>query len=243
LDRERKSRPTSGPKVAALIPALDASATLCEVLGRAKPLVDAVVVVDDGSKDETFSVASRFCDKVIRHERNLGKGAALRSGFAWLRQRGFDAVVTLDADGQHSPDDIPSFLSRYSGGSCDLVVGQREVSLRRMPLARVLANRFSSLLVSLACRRKIADSQCGFRLYALQWLPPDGPTSNRYEAETELLLEMCRKGARIGFVRIPTVYRAEVASHFRPFRDSIRVLGTIVGFALGTAFRSGPISR
>lgn len=211
--------------VAALVPAYQAAAHLGEVLMRlqALPSPPHVLVVDDGSRDATAEVARQFGVRVHSFAANRGKGHALLAGFELLRD--FEAVVTLDADGQHPPECLPSLVEAAERGA-DLVLGRRAIG-GDMPPARRFANRFSSAWVSAIAGQRISDSQCGYRLYRREVLARTPVRASRYEVETEMAVRAARLGFRVAEVEIPTVYGDET-SHLSPTRDVPRIVGMLV---------------
>jgi glycosyltransferase involved in cell wall biosynthesis len=223
-------------KVAALVPAYQAAAHLGEVLLglAALPEPPHVLVVDDGSRDATAEVARQYGVQVHSFAANRGKGHALLAGFELLRD--FDAVVTLDADGQHPPACLPAFVAAAEAGA-DLVLGTREIT-PDMPPARRFANRFSSAWCSWIAGQPILDSQCGYRLYRREVLARTPVQASRYEVETEMAVRAARLGFTIAHVPIPTVYGDET-SHLSPTRDVPR----IVGMMWRLSFESKPIPK
>ena len=215
----------SALNVAALVPAYQAAAHLGEVLLglAALPSKPHVLVVDDGSRDGTAQVARQFGVQVHSFAGNRGKGHALLAGFELLRD--FDAVVTLDADGQHPPACLPAFVAAAEAGA-DLVLGQREIT-PNMPPARRFANRFSSAWCSAIAGQPIADSQCGYRLYRRDVLRRTPVQASRYEVETEMAVRAARLGFKVAHVAIPTVYGDET-SHLSPTRDVPRIVAMMV---------------
>jgi glycosyltransferase involved in cell wall biosynthesis len=213
-------------RVAALIPAYQAAATLGEVLLglQALPEPPEVLVVDDGSRDATAEVARQHGARVLSFAGNRGKGHALIAGFAALREE-FDAVVTLDADGQHPPECLPAFVAAARDGA-ELVLGRRRRT-PDMPLLRRFANGSSSLWATTVAGQRISDSQCGYRLHARRVLSGTPITPGRYEVETELAVRAARLGFRVAEVEIPTLYGTE-RSQIRMLRDVPRIVGTMV---------------
>jgi len=213
-------------QVAALVPAYQAAAKLGEVLRRLAALErpPVVLVVDDGSRDATALVARQHGVRVLSFAANRGKGYALLAGFAALREE-FDAVVTLDADGQHPPECLPEFVRAAQAGA-DLVLGAR-VRTPDMPLARRFANGFSSGWAAWLAGQRISDSQCGYRLHTRRLLERTPLTPGRYEVETELVVRAARLGFRIGEIEIPTIY-GEERSQVHVFRDVPRIIGTLL---------------
>jgi glycosyltransferase involved in cell wall biosynthesis len=213
-------------QVAALVPAYQAAAKLGAVLLRLAALErpPVVLVVDDGSCDATALVARQHGVRLLSFSANRGKGHALLAGFAALRDE-FDAVVTLDADGQHPPECLPQFVRAAEAGA-DLVLGAR-ARTPDMPLARRFANGFSSGWAAWLAGQRISDSQCGYRLHTRRLLEQTPLTSGRYEVETELVVRAARLGFRIAEVRIPTIY-GEERSQVHAFRDVPRIVGTLL---------------
>jgi len=187
---------------------------------------DRVVVVDDGSSDATAEAAQAYDIILIRHPCNLGKGAALRSGFGYLLEQGADWVIAMDADLQHDPTKLPDFLESAAQGDRDIVIGSRWRS-GGMPWDRRFSNWSTSLLLSLLTGRKIPDSQCGYRLIRCNLLRGVEFYTTGYETETELLLKLCRMGAVVGSIDIPTVYQGE-SSSIKRFSDTMDFLKVVV---------------
>jgi glycosyltransferase involved in cell wall biosynthesis len=212
-------------RIAALVPAYQAAAHLGEVLLRLRALADAphVLVVDDGSRDATAEVARQYGADVVSFAGNRGKGYALIAGFEALA--GYDAVVTLDADGQHPPECLPAFVAAAEAGA-DLVLGARAITAEMPPLRR-FANRFSSAWCSAIAGQRISDSQCGYRLYRREVLRRTVVRASRYEVETEMAVRAARLGFRVTEVTIPTVYGDET-SHLSPTRDVPRIVGMML---------------
>jgi len=219
-------------RVAALIPAYQAAPHLGEVLLRLAALEPApdVLVVDDGSRDATAEVARQFGARVLSFAANRGKGHALLAGFAALAD--YDAVVSLDADGQHAPERLPDFVRAAEAGA-DLVLGRRERS-PDMPPARRFANGFSSGWAAWLAGQPVHDSQCGYRLHRRAVLAHTPLTPGRYEVETEMVVRAARLGFRLAEVEIPTVY-GEAKSQIHPFRDVPRIVGSMVRLTLERA--------
>lgn len=214
----------SNPSVLAVIPAWNEGP-------RLGPVVEAtlrhlpVLVIDDGSEDETASIAERAGSLVMSHGQNRGKGMALVNGFAWALSHGYDAVLTLDADGQHDPGDIPTFLEAYHAHSWDLIIGRRDFS--QMPFPRGYSNPLGSWLLSVALGIPIPDNQSGFRLHDRGLLEVLQLTATGFELEVEVIVQAACRGMRIGWVDIQTIYDVDKTSYFHPVLDSARFLGTV----------------
>jgi glycosyltransferase involved in cell wall biosynthesis len=211
-----------------VIPAYEAADSIAAVVQAVRAVCPAlmIIVVDDGSRDATSAAAHESgADAVLRHHSNRGKGSALLTGFthAFRSAAPIDAVVTVDADGQHDPACLPALL--HALDSSDLVIGARRRKGTSMPLLRRLANGISTRAIAWCAGRSIRDAQCGFRgirRSLLDRVPHDG---ERYEAETAFVIRAARAGAIIAQIDIPTRYGPP--SHFRPLRDAARVVATI----------------
>ncbi len=209
--------------IIALIPAYNEARFIADVVTRARRYVP-VVVIDDGSTDETGAAAAMAGAKVIVHTRNQGKGRALNTGFDYAVRRGVKAAITLDADGQHDPDEIPLFIEAFRAGKGDLIIGQRTFS--QMPARNQFGNRVGTWLLGKAMGQPVPDNQSGYRLHSAGVMQTSRPTSDRFEAEVEILLRAQMAGFRIAWVPIKTIYNDKV-SHFHPVRDSARFLGMV----------------
>lgn len=201
--------------VLALIPAYEEGPRVAGVaLGATAYL--PVLVVDDGSTDDTAARAEAAGATVLVQRPNQGKGAALRAGFRWALERDFDAVVTLDADGQHDPAEIPAFLDTFERTEADLIIGRRDFA--QMPPVRRLANRLGGLAMSWAAGRDIPDNQSGYRLLSRQLIEAIATSDEAgFEYEIEMIATCIRAGLRLEWVPIRTIYAGE-PSHIRPWR-------------------------
>ena len=209
--------------VAVVIPAFRAARTVGGVIQRIQQVSPGatVLVVDDGSDDDTASRALAAGAAVATHEHNQGKGRALATGLsAALALDGLRYAITLDADGQHPPEAIPAMLAPLLAGEADLVVGARPRNPGTMPPGRRFTNWLSSTLVSRAVGIKVPDSQSGYRAMTRAVAESVRPGGVRYEFETEFLLGAAERGYRIGAVAIPAVYEGET-SHFRYIGDTL----------------------
>ncbi len=203
--------------VLALIPAWNEAPRIEPVLRGTLGYLP-VLVVDDGSSDETARVAEAAGATVVRHATNLGKGAALRTGFAWALEHGYGAVLTLDADGQHDPADIPQFLDAYARGAGELIIGRR--CFQVMPFPRQFSTPLGTWLLSRALAQPIYDNQSGFRLYTRRFLETVHPRAAGFELEVEVITQAVCQGLSIGWVEIRTIYGIAKRSYFHPLRDS-----------------------
>ena len=208
--------------VAAVIPAYHEEKHIGDVVRRTRQQLDHVLVVDDGSGDETDKLAREAGAEVAIHAENRGKGEAIKTGLRYWWDRQLDLVVILDADGQHRPEEIDRFVAAaISTARPKLIVGNRMNDVSRMPLVRRMVNRYMSNKISRVCGQQIPDTQCGFRMLHRDLIPDLLGGTNRFDYETEMLIVASRSGCRIDSVPITTVYSDEVSS-IHPMRDTIR---------------------
>ncbi len=196
------------------------------VVAAVKEYLADVLVVDDGSPDGTGAEAARAGASVIRLEPNRGKGAALLAGLAEARRRGFDAAVTVDADGQHDAAAIPAMLAALGRGA-DVVIGTRMKDLRGMPPQRIFSNTFTSAVISALAGRPVRDSQTGYRALRLAALEKLPLKRRGFDLESEMLLKAARGGAKIAHVTVPTIYGDE-RSKINVLADTYRFLRVVV---------------
>ena len=216
-------------RFAAIVPAYNAAAFIEPVVASISRYIPApnIIVVDDGSIDGTAPAARRSGARVIRHEANRGKGAALRTGQEAVRSLpGIDAVVMLDADGQHDPAEIPRFAEEFMKGKADLIVGDRMAAAGAMPAIRVFTNRLTSAIISLRAGQRIPDSQNGYRLIRASLLARLELVTFRYEIDSEIIIKACRSGGRVASVPVSTIYGSE-KSAIHPLRDTFRFIALV----------------
>lgn len=208
-------------KICLLIPAYNEARTIGQVVSEARKVIEYVVVVDDGSRDNTAQLAEDSGAVVIKHPVNRGKGAALRTGFQHVLDHGYDALITMDSDGQHDVNDIPGFLEAFSKTGSGIIIGSRMQDISTMPAIRKFTNKFTSFVGSLLAHQKIKDSQSGFRLISSDVLRAVELETTGYEMESEILIKASRAGFRITSVPIKTIYGQEV-SKINPVVDTCR---------------------
>lgn len=185
------------------------------------------IVVNDGSGDDTEEVVKSKGVSFINHNRNMGKGAALKSGFNLARERSIKKAFTIDADAQHQVSEVNTFLPL--NGKYDILIGQRTGFLSSMPLDRKLSNLMVNLVVSLLSGVRTTDVQCGFRYIDLRIFDKMVLTTNNYQTESEMVIRAARRGYTVGFVPITTVYRDQ-KSYINRFTDTLRFINMAVRF-------------
>jgi glycosyltransferase involved in cell wall biosynthesis len=196
--------------IIALIPAYNAAPFVGEVIRRASESVP-VMVVNDGSKDNTLAVVRGTSARVIDQQPNQGKGAALQRGFREALALGVAAVITLDADGQHDPAEIPLFVEEYRRSQADLIIGERDFS--QMPFVRRMSNTVGKRAFSWAMRRRINDNQSGFRLLSRRLIEAVLESGERgFEFEMDMIVVCVKRGWPIAGVPIATIYGDEVSN-------------------------------
>jgi glycosyltransferase involved in cell wall biosynthesis len=210
-------------RVIALIPAYNEAARIAEVVSKSRPYVAEVIVIDDGSADDTAASAEVAGARVLRHRQNAGKGAAIATALTFFAKSDAQFVIFLDADGQHDPEEIPKFVEAARATDAGIVVGNRMIHTRDMPFVRLLTNRLTSWVTSKLARQNVPDSQCGYRLVRRDVLADLNPSTARFETETEMLIQAGRAGHHIASVNVRTIYgEAARRSHIHPLRDTVR---------------------
>lgn len=214
--------------ICAVIPTYNNGGTVAEVVRRVLQRGLPVIVVDDGSTDGTQDALKGLDIKILRHSQNRGKGIALRTGLEEARRLGYRQALTIDADGQHDPSDIPALVAAAAPRT--LVVGSRNIAAEGMSSGSTFANRFSNFWFTLQTAHKLPDTQTGFRIYPLEDLPSLKLLTARYEAELTLLVFSAWKGLKLVPVPVKVYYPEDRVSHFRPFADFFRisVLNTVL---------------
>ncbi len=235
--------------VAVVIPAYNEAATIRDVAQRALQQLPLVIVVDDGSSDGTAERLEGLGAVVLRNESNQGKAASLRRGATEAIERGGGAIVTLDGDGQHCPEDIPALLQAWRAEPHRIVIGSRLHQRDRIPAARYWANRVANFWIGLAAGTPIADSQSGFRVYPASVFRDAQLRYDRAHSfvfESEVLIEAARLGIRAHCVPVQVTYSGRArASHFRPVVDIARIVRMVAWrlIAQGFAERAAALRR
>jgi len=209
-------------QTAAVIPAYQDEKHIGDIVRRTRERLDHVLVIDDGSSDQTAQRAREAGAEVIVHDQNRGKGEAIKTGLGQGIDREVAWVILLDSDGQHLPEEIDRFLSAAASVTRPtFFIGNRMNDVARMPFIRRVVNRCMSSQISRVCGQRIPDTQCGFRMVHRQIVPELLGGGHRFDYETEVLIITSRKGYPIESVPITTVYSDEV-SKIHPLRDALR---------------------
>jgi glycosyltransferase involved in cell wall biosynthesis len=229
-------------RILAIIPALNAERTLPRIVTQTREHIEPVIVIDDGSSDATGEVARAVGATVLRHEVNRGKGAALKTGFAWARERGYDGVITLDADGQHLPSEIPKFRREREESGADLIIGGRAHLFGQMLPRRRTANRFSAWCIAKCSGQRITDSQSGFRFYSAKLIDGIRLRTDGFDMESEVIVRAGRGGYRIVTIPIELGFVDGLStSHYKPLKDTLRIAWTVTRAYLGVRWRKPPL--
>ena len=216
---------TEAARVAVVIPALNEERAIRAIVESVLAICPNVIVIDDGSTDRTVACIADLPHTLIRHATPLGKGQGLRDGFRKARALGFDAVVTMDGDGQHLPADIPRLLAAAARYPEHLVIGARIKNRENQPEARRRANDFADWGISWGCGIPVADTQSGQRYYPAAALELADIEADDFVFEAAVLIAAARD-KHVGVVSVPieSRYQGEFrSSHFRPIRDVSRI--------------------
>jgi len=215
-------------RVMILIPAYNAAKSVGDVVRATKEIVRDVVVINDGSRDDTASVALSAGAEVVNHPQNRGKGGALKTGFAHAIKNGYDVVITLDADGQHLPREIPKFLKSREETKADLIIGGRSHLFGEMLPRRRLANRFSAWSIAKASGTNVTDSQSGFRLYSANLLRNVRLRTEGFDLESEVIVRAGIGGFKVLTIPIDLGFVDGIStSHYKPLKDTLRIAWTV----------------
>jgi glycosyltransferase involved in cell wall biosynthesis len=210
-----------------IIPAYNESKAISALINQIHTIGLKVILIDDGSGDDTVKISMQAGAEVLRNQTNVGKGASLIKGYAFAVSQGFDAVISMDGDGQHSADDIKMFIQKAEVSDCGIVVGNRMSMTRGMPFLRIITNRFMSRIISAITGQHIPDTQCGFRLVKKEVLQRMDFSTSKYETESEILIKAARLGFKIESAPIKTIYAGQ-KSQINPFVDTLRFIRFII---------------
>jgi glycosyltransferase involved in cell wall biosynthesis len=210
-------------RICVIIPTYNESRAIASLVNQIIKLGLEVVVIDDGSVDDTVKIAIACGAKVLVNQKNMGKGAALIKGYNFTLQQGFDAVISMDGDGQHSCDDLPAFIQKAQISQSMLIVGNRMGRTKGMPLLRFVTNFLMSKFISLIVKQNIPDTQCGFRLVKKELLSKVYLSTSKFETESEILIKAAHLGYAIESIPVKTIYSGE-KSQINPLIDTLRFL-------------------
>jgi len=214
-----------------IIPAYNEERHIEDVIAKCLMMSRDVIVVDDGSTDNTAAIAQKAHAAVLRHKKNMGKMAALSTGFRYALEKDFNYVVTLDADGQHDPADIKVFLEDAGRNAPDIIIGTRMAHTETMPLIRRWTNRTTSRIISKMTGQKITDSQSGFRMIKRGVLENVTVEAGKFEGESEFLIKAARKGFIIREAAIRSIY-GDQRSKINPVMDTFRFIKLVIKYML-----------
>lgn len=210
-------------KICVIIPTYNEAKNIAGIIGRVRRQGLEAVVIDDGSQDKTHEIAQDSGAIVLRNQVNQGKGSSLIKGFNYAQGMGFDAVITMDGDGQHLPEEIPYFIRLATYSNSSIFIGNRMLKRKNMPYVRLLTNKLMSWIISFVARQDIPDTQCGFRLIKKEALERINLDTSKYETESEIIIKASRLGFKIESVPIKTIYEGE-KSQINPFFDTLRFI-------------------
>jgi len=218
-----------------IIPTYNNASTIEAVILGVLKYTNDIIVVDDGSTDYTSTVLQKFkAIDIIKYEKNIGKGWAIRMGFEKALSQGFDYAITIDSDAQHFPDDIPFFINELEKNPDSLIIGSRNINADGMPSKNTFANRFSNFWYWAETNIKLPDTQSGFRLYPIKYYKKTSFFTRKYEFEIEVLVRSAWSNIKVIPIPINVYYAPEDerVSHFRPLPDFTRIsiLNTILVF-------------
>jgi glycosyltransferase involved in cell wall biosynthesis len=210
-----------------IIPALNEKISIGSMVIEAKKYADHVIVVDDGSIDNTAEIAKLAGADVIKHAKNGGKGEALKTGFLRACQNGTKIIVTIDADGQHDPSEIPIVVKPILSGEADMVIGSRYLNGNSIPFYRRIGQRVLDNMTNMNSGIHVTDTQSGFRAFAIHTVPTFGFKQNGFSVESEMLAEAAIAGLRIKEVDIGVRYDVDCNTE-NPIKHGLKVLVSIL---------------
>ena len=215
-------------KLLAVIPTLNGEKTVGAVVRDARAQLEPVLVIDDGSTDRTSDVAKEAGAIVLRHHTNRGKGAALKTGFTYALEHGYDGVISLDADGQHLASEIGKLIAAREQSGADLIIGGRAHLFAGMLPRRRLANRVSAAAIAWASGTNVTDSQSGFRFYSANLLRTTELRTDGFDLESEVIVRAGRRGLRVMTIPIDLGFVNGIStSHYKPLADTVRIAWTV----------------
>jgi glycosyltransferase involved in cell wall biosynthesis len=217
------------PKILITLPALNEAKFIGQVLQEISATVPniPILVVNDGSTDDTSKVVVNYDVFLIEHQQNYGKGEAMKTAFSFAQKSGFDWIVFLDGDGQHPPQYLPDFIEIINNNRVDVILGNRQSRKNDMPFHRQLSNGITSILISLCAGQRILDSQCGFRAVRVEKMRNIPLAASGFQVESEMLIKLGKTGATCAHVQIETIYGDE-ASSINLVADTLKFIKVIL---------------
>ncbi len=221
---QRSTAKTDPKLVVVCIPAVNEERTIAKVVIGSQQFAREVIVCDDGSTDMTATIAERLGARVIRHERNMGKGEAMRSLFLAARQLDADVMVTLDGDGQHYSNEIPSLIEPIIEGVADVAVGSRFLGTEEIPAYRKAGNKILNVLTA----NELTDTQSGFRAYSRRAIQNILPAEMGMGVDSEIIMEALKTGLKVSEVPVSVSYSEEKTSTHNPVFHTLDVIFSVI---------------
>jgi glycosyltransferase involved in cell wall biosynthesis len=212
-------------KVCVIIPTYNNSASIATVIDDVAAYTDKIIVVNDGSTDDTIAIVQRYPVNLLSYEKNVGKGWALRKAFKAAAALNYDFAITIDADGQHFAKDLPAFIEKLQQTRHAIIIGSRNMQQASVPGKSSFGHKFSNFWFRVETGITCPDTQSGYRLYPIHLLKNTRFFTRKYEFEIEVLVRSAWNGVEIAAVPVSVYYppKEERISHFRPFRDFTRI--------------------
>ncbi len=220
-------------QILVLIPAYNEEERIGDVIRKTRRFTNQICVIDDGSGDQTGTIAHREGATVLGHQDNRGKGAAISSGFRYFLRGTWSIAITLDADGQHDPDCIPELLNVYHRKNLDLLLASRYSKLDRLSALRRITNRVGSFFISIAAGRAFLDTQTGYRVISEQLIRNLDLRGERFDYESEMIIEAARNGYRIGEHDVGMLRGEGTHTKWHPVLDSYRFIRLLLHYYTG----------
>ncbi len=213
--------------IIAIIPALNEEVSIGSIVLKTKDYVDKVIVIDDGSTDNTADIAKRAGAEVIKHTKNKGKGSAFKTGFEFAKQNGTKIIVTIDADGQHNPEEIPKIIAPISAREADMVIGSRYLNGNNIPYYRRIGQRILDHTTNLNSGMRVTDTQSGFRAFSVDKISAFKFNQNGFSIESEMLVDAANAGLKIKEVDIGVRYDVDCSTE-NPVKHGLKVLFNVL---------------
>lgn len=208
-----------------IVPTYNNATVIGEVINKLKKYTQNIIVVNDGSTDNTISVLANCSTQFVSYVKNKGKGYALRKGFDYAFSKGYKFAITIDSDGQHNPDDLVLFLNEIEDNRRAIILGARNMEQASVPAKSSFGNKFSNFWFWVETGYRVPDTQTGYRCYPLKYVANKKYFTNKYEFEIEVMVRGVWSGLKIKSVPVSVYYppKEERISHFRPFKDFTRI--------------------